>query len=120
MLNGAAAARMQGLGRLRRRAEFLVVAERGRKSAMPGVVVQALAVPEQPSARLGFTCSRKVGNAVARNRARRRLREAARATLPAGLAGWDLVLIGRPATVERRFADLRADLRAALARLGVA
>jgi len=42
---------------LRQRAEFLVVAERGRKSAMPGVVVQALAVPEQRVARLGFTCS---------------------------------------------------------------
>lgn len=115
-----AAGSQPGETRLRRRSEFLVVAAKGRKSAMPGVVVQALAVPDQPGVRLGFTCSRKVGNAVARNRARRRLREAARAVLPPGLAGWDLVLIGRPATVERRFADLVSDLSAAVKRLGVA
>jgi ribonuclease P protein component len=109
-----------GPERLRRRSEFLVVAAKGRKSAMPGVVVQALAVPDQPRARLGFTCSRKVGNAVARNRARRRLREAARRVLPPALAGWDLVLIGRPATVERPFPALVEDLSAAIRRLGVA
>jgi ribonuclease P protein component len=87
---------------------------------MPGVVVQALAVPEQRTLRIGFTCSRKVGNAVARNRARRRLKEAARLALPPALSGWDLVLIGRPATVDRPFDALRADLAAALSRLGVA
>lgn len=87
---------------------------------MPGVVVQALAVPDQAEARLGFTCSRKVGNAVARNRARRRLREAARQALPAGLRGWDIVLIGRPATVDRPFAALLGDLATAFGRLGVA
>ncbi|WP_144299965.1 ribonuclease P protein component [Elioraea rosea] len=114
-----AAGRPPGETRLRRRSEFLVVAAKGRKSAMPGVVVQALAVPDQAGVRLGFTCSRKVGNAVARNRARRRLREAARAVLPPSLAGWDLVLIGRPATVERTFADLVSDLSAAVKRLGV-
>jgi len=86
---------------------------------MPGVVVQALAVPGQPTVRLGFTCSRKVGDAVARNRARRRLREAARKVLPADLAGWDLVLIGRAATVDRPFQALLDDLAQALRRLGV-
>jgi ribonuclease P protein component len=87
---------------------------------MPGVVVQALAVPGQAGIRLGFTCSRKVGNAVARNRARRRLREAARAALAGVTGGWDLVLVGRPATVDRPFAALREDLAQALRRLGVA
>jgi ribonuclease P protein component len=87
---------------------------------MPGVVVQALSVPDQPCVRLGFTCSRKVGNAVARNRARRRLREAARKVLPPALQGWDLVLIGRPATVDRPFPALLDDLSAAMRRLGVA
>jgi ribonuclease P protein component len=86
---------------------------------MPGVVVQALAVPGRDGVRLGFTCSRKVGNAVARNRARRRLREAARAVLPREAAGWDLVLVGRPATVVRPFALLRQDLAEAMRRLGV-
>ena len=69
--------------------------------------------------RMGFTASKKTGNSVTRNSARRRLREAARAVLPElGRAGWDYVLVGRPgATVERGFADLRADLHAALARV---
>jgi ribonuclease P protein component len=70
-------------------------------------------------ARIGFTCSRKVGNAVARNRARRRLRAAARAVLPAlARPGWDYVLIGRPVeTATRPFALLLDDLRAALSRV---
>lgn len=69
--------------------------------------------------RVGFTTSRKVGNAVARNRARRRLREVARIVLPADAApGRDYVLIGRPETLVRPFLELLADLRAALRRLG--
>ena len=69
--------------------------------------------------RVGFTCAKKVGNAVARNRAKRRLREAARAILPAeGRAGWDYVLIGKPeATAARPFSLLLDDLSQALRRL---
>ncbi len=69
-------------------------------------------------ARVGFTVSKKVGNAVARNRARRRLRAAAEEVLPQ-LAdrGTDYVLIGRKTTLTRPFAALRQDLEAALRRL---
>jgi len=67
--------------------------------------------------RVGFTCSKKVGNAVARNRAKRRLRAAAREVLPRlGRPGWDYVLIGRPdETASRPFALLLAELEDALA-----
>lgn len=68
--------------------------------------------------RLGITASRKVGNAVARNRARRRLREVARLVLSADAApGHDYVLIGRAATLKRPFAMLVVDLRSALRKL---
>ncbi|MBM3541429.1 MAG: ribonuclease P protein component [Alphaproteobacteria bacterium] len=107
------------VGRLRARPEYLRVAAGGRKWAAPGLVLQARRSPEMsptPSCRLGLTASRKVGGAVVRNRARRRLREAARAVLPeAGQAGFDYVLIARDATPARPFALLVGDLRAALA-----
>lgn len=69
--------------------------------------------------RVGFTCSKKVGNAVARNHAKRRMREVARAILPnLGKPGWDYVLIGRAeSTAARPFEDLKNDLRYALKKL---
>jgi ribonuclease P protein component len=68
--------------------------------------------------RIGYTVSRKVGNAVVRNRMKRRFRALARELLPvAGVAGADHVLIGRQSGIERPFADLRSDLRRALAKV---
>ena len=68
---------------------------------------------------MGYTCSRKLGNAVARNRAKRRLREAACLALaPVARPGWDYVLIGRPgATAARDFQALLADLGRAAERI---
>ncbi len=107
--------------RLKRRAEFLRVAARGRKAALPGVVLQALPREAGAPARLGFTVTRKVGNAVVRNRTRRRLKEGARLLLrEMPVSGVDLVLIGRDATRARPFAALIDDLRQALRRVGVA
>jgi ribonuclease P protein component len=100
---------------LRKRSDFLKCAQ-GRRANAPGLLLQGLARGEGDAVRVGFTCSKKVGNAVARNRARRRLREVARLDL-AGLArpGWDYVLIGKcEATADRGFEELRADLRQAL------
>ena len=105
--------------RLLRRPQFLAAAK-GVSEARGGVVIQRLERGDgSPHVGMGFTATRKIGGAVQRNRAKRRLREVARLVLP-GLArpGWDYVLVGRPgATVERGFADLRADLAAALARV---
>jgi ribonuclease P protein component len=113
------------LGRLKRRAEFLRIAAQGRKFSTPGLVLQAMSAGTSSlqdtttAIRLGFTCSRKVGNAVARNRARRRLQAAARELMSdAAQSGYDYVLIGRTDTIERPYALLLQDLRTALKRVG--
>lgn len=106
--------------RLKKRVEFLRVASKGKRAPMPGLVLQALTRDDALPARLGFTVTKKVGNAVVRNRARRRLKEAARLLLSERtLTGVDLVLIGRGATGTRPFADLRQDLTKALRRINV-
>jgi ribonuclease P protein component len=106
--------------RLTRRAEFLRVAATGRRAAVHGLVLQALPRDDGGPARLGFTVTKKVGNAVVRNRTRRRLKEAARLVLrERKVAGVDLVLIGRDATRGRDFIDLIDDFRRALDKVGV-
>ncbi len=85
---------------------------------MPGFVLQAAPAPAdavRPAIRVGFTVSRKVGNAVQRNRVRRRLREAARLVIPAqARPDLDYVLVGRQAALGRDFAVLCQDLKEAL------
>ena len=88
---------------------------------MAGMVLQALPRDDQGPARVGFTVTRKIGNAVIRNRIRRRLKEAARLVLAEHpVSGVDLVLIGRAVTRERDFSALQEDLRRALAKVEVA
>ncbi|WP_299364845.1 ribonuclease P protein component [uncultured Paracoccus sp.] len=106
------------LTRLRQRADFLRAAS-ARRQGTAGFLLQARERGDDGPIRVGFTCSKKVGNAVVRNRARRRLRSLAAELLPGhGRQGWDYVLVGRPdATVQRSFAELRADLAGALIRI---
>ena len=105
---------------LKRRADFLRVAALRRKWAMPGLVLQVAPNPAEADARprIGFTASRKVGGAVQRNRARRRLREAVRAVLAAhAKPGLDYVVIAREQTVTRPWPDLLTDMELAMRRL---
>ncbi len=133
------------VGRLRTRPEFLKVAAEGAKWVTPGLILQARRRPppaaastgvastgvggtgkaaarkplEEGEVRVGFTVSRKVGNATKRNRARRRLRAAATEVLPElGRPGCDYVLIGRARTLDRPYVELVEDLRQALGRVG--
>ncbi|WP_374370541.1 ribonuclease P protein component [Dongia sp.] len=123
---------MTRIGRLKRRAEFLAAAAANRKWVAPGLVLQARVVeagaesapdPIRPEAiKLGFTASRKVGNAVLRNRAKRRLRAIAAEILKdvaAPSLPTDLVLIARPATVTRDYQSLKQDFTRGLQKLGV-
>jgi len=106
---------------LKKRSDFLAAAK-ARRAPVPGFLLQARKRSESEPAqgvRVGFTCSKKVGNAVNRNRAKRRLRALAREVLlPAAADGWDYVLVGKPAaTVSRSFADLQADMNRAIAKV---
>jgi ribonuclease P protein component len=124
------------IGRLKRRAEFLQVAAANRKWVAPGLILQVRRQPSSESqsddapraarrevvrepVRVGFTASRKVGNAVKRNRARRRLRAVAAEVLSDAEPGNDFVLIARPATVDRDYRALVDDLVAGLKRLNL-
>ncbi len=106
---------MVKVSRLLKRADFLRLAK-GRKQATPGLVLQMAAAPDAgKEMRVGFTATRKLGNAVVRNRVKRRLRDVARSVLPLyAKLGCDYVLIARDATFTRPFAALIEDLKLAL------
>ncbi len=110
------------IARLKRRAEFLRVAAARRKRATPGLILQAAesqaAKAVEGGFRVGFTASRRVGKAVARNRARRRLRAAVDKVMPSrAQPGHDYVVIARRETLDRPFAELVGDLESALDRV---
>ena len=107
---------MPALGTLKQRRDFLAAA-RARKAVTDGLILQARPRHDETDAiRVGFTASKKVGNAVFRNRAKRRMRALAREIVgEMGRPGHDYVLIARHgATVSLPFAALQTGLRSAL------
>jgi ribonuclease P protein component len=104
--------------RLKKRADFLRAA-RGIRRVEGSVTLETCPTPApaaRPNAlRVGFTASKKIGNAVTRNRAKRRLRAAASQLLPLlGRGGHDYVLVARGTTVGRPFPALLSDITTAM------
>lgn len=105
------------LQKLTKRPQFLFV-RAGVRASRPTVMVEARRRAADGAIGIGLTATKKIGGAVARNRARRRLREAARQLLPQwGLAGVDYVLVARQHTPDADWAGLLDDLKSALIRL---
>lgn len=106
------------LGRLKRRPEFLFVRD-GSYAARPHVVIQMRRHPSREiGVKVGFTATKKIGNAVIRHRAQRRLREAAKALLPDfGQDGCDYVFIARASTPSAPYDALLSDCEKALVKL---
>ncbi|TPG12849.1 ribonuclease P protein component [Sphingomonas oligophenolica] len=101
-----------------KRRDFLA-ANSGKRAPMPGFVLLVRdRRDDDPAMRVGYTVTKKIGNAVVRNRMKRRLRALARDLLPtSGVPGADHVLIGRQGGIERDFAHLKVELAKALAKI---
>src|SRR6185437_1937403 len=111
------AAHIVSMERLRQRADFLAAAT-GSKVPAAGFVLQARKRSDDGPVRVGFTVSKKVGNAVERNCVRRRLREIVRLSDVARMRiGYDYVLIGRRAELKRPFASMAEEFDGALRRM---
>lgn len=108
------------LEKLKKRSEFLAVAKTGLKWVTPAFIIQIYRKPSEESIRYGITASRKVGNAVKRNRAKRRLRALIRQVpLLTNHPGIDYVLIAREEILRRNFALMAQELELALKRLNI-
>lgn len=104
--------------RLKKRSEFVIVAKAGERYVTPAFIVQAYQRSLDSSCRMGITASRKIGGAVERNRAKRRLRALIQVIFPSkGCAGRDYVLIAREEILKRNFALMEKELEIAILRL---
>ncbi|MBI1365674.1 MAG: ribonuclease P protein component [Alphaproteobacteria bacterium] len=100
---------------LKKRSDFLALRAGARAGGPSFLLVRRRRGDGDPTIRVGFAVTKKIGGAVLRNRIRRRLREAARSVLPAhGEAGCDYVLIARGGAESRKYADLLDDLKRGL------
>ena len=100
--------------RVRRRAEYLRIQSKGRKRHTPSFVVLSTKQSPPHISRFGFSVSRKVGNAVVRNRLKRRLREFCRVNAATLCSGKDFVVIAKPGAARLRYADIGVELNGPL------
>jgi len=101
--------------RLKKRSDFLKASKSGKSIVTKGLVLQAILSNTEETPRIGFTVTKKVGNAVIRNRIKRRLRAVVSDVIGSlGQDGYDYVLIGRKSTLNREYIALTKDLRYAL------
>ena len=110
---------MAPIERIKDRKDYLAIQASGRRWGTPAFVLQAKKADDEARApHVGFTVTKKVGNAVVRNRVKRRLKEAAREIFPAKASeGWDYVVIGRYACLDIAYARIKSDLKWALNKL---
>jgi ribonuclease P protein component len=107
--------------RIKKRRDFVAAASKGNKVVATTLVLQGFAPPEAATntLRVGFTVTKKVGNAVVRNRIRRRLKAAASQLFAEnGRSGWDYVVIGRARALDESFDIILRDLRYAIRKTG--
>ncbi|MCK0069348.1 ribonuclease P protein component [Kordiimonas laminariae] len=109
------------LVRIKKRPEYLAVSSTRRRWVTPSFILQAkppVGNDTETPPRAGFTASKKVGNAVKRSKAKRRIREAARLVVPGnGQTGWDYVFVCRECMTDYPFEKLCSDIKWALAKL---
>ncbi len=103
---------------IRKRSVFEAARAKGREVSTAGFIVQALELPDEPSFLVGYTVSKRVGNAVARNRVKRRLRALVRLLIPARAKnGMAYVFIGRKSAIDRPYEKLEGDFKYAFHKL---
>ena len=108
--------------RLKKRVDFVRIAKQGQKWVSPGLIVQAMRRPilhsgEDQGPRFGFTASKKVGNAIKRNKAKRRMRALVQAFMDQADKNLDFVLIARQSTVDYDFQKLAGEVETAFKKL---
>jgi len=110
---------MQNYTHIKKRADFLLAAKSGFRFVKPSLIVQSRKRDDDDACRAGFTATKRIGNAVIRNRTKRRLRAAAAKLLPEiALNSCDYVFIGREQTHKAEFSDILRDMRHSLKVLG--
>jgi ribonuclease P protein component len=107
------------LEHLKKRSEFLAASKTGHKWITPAFIIQIYKRSSEGPIRYGITASRKIGNAVERNRAKRRLRALIREILPLlGQPGTDYVFIARQEVLKRDFAVMKEEMKRGVKMLG--